>query len=316
MLSSRHMFWKKKSPPSGIVVKCPVCFWEPDGGSHWKCSCGNVWNTFDTKALCKKCGTQWQDTWCPACGKASPHSDWYKTPSEWEAVEQKLDPRLLAKKKTLEAKLISYGITRYRISHLPYLEPQNETLQSAYETGCRMMILHAMAEAANDLTLRPEIIAWLQEEKIWEHVSPAEKKFLEEPSPEEQVCIEMSWRAEGALVLSWCLNCIEELPALDSDDNSVIFQDFFNNVPHLGESLMVFLTKLEFRNMEEIYEENLLNELATSYFRDLIFSGKQDTTRINRSVSFERHSALNWLRQFGIEEMPPGEAWDEVDTST
>jgi hypothetical protein len=74
---------------------------------------------------------------------------------------------------------------------------------------------------------------------------------------------------------------------------------------------------LEYRSLDEIYEENLLNELATSYFRDLLFNGKEDATTINRAISFERHKTLNWLRTFyeGDDEVT-GELWDDVDTST
>lgn len=36
----------------------------------------------------------------------------------------------------------------------------------------------------------------------------------------------------------------------------------------------------------------------TSYFRDLLFNGETDKTKINLGISFERHVVLNWLRKF------------------
>ena len=79
----------------------------------------------------------------------------------------------------------------------------------------------------------------------------------------------------------------------------------------------MFLSEVEYRSFDEIYEENLLNEMATSYFRDLIFNGKKDETKINRNTSFERHEALNWLRtSYDDHEEITGELWDNVDTST
>lgn len=84
-----------------------------------------------------------------------------------------------------------------------------------------------------------------------------------------------------------------------------------------GPESPVFLSQLKYRNFEEVYEENLLNELITSYFRDLMFNGNNDLTRINRSVSFERHKVLNWLRTYFEEEAEvSGELWDNTDTST
>ena len=67
-----------------IEIECPKCEWHPDGGAHWQCSCGHVWNTFETFARCPKCATIWNDTECPGpespggCGVLSPHIDWYK----------------------------------------------------------------------------------------------------------------------------------------------------------------------------------------------------------------------------------------------
>jgi len=68
-----------------IKIACPKCDWEPDGGDHWQCTCGHLWNTFDTGGKCPKCGKEWKHTQCPlpfeslgGCGAWSPHIDWYK----------------------------------------------------------------------------------------------------------------------------------------------------------------------------------------------------------------------------------------------
>ena len=63
---------------SKIKILCPKCDWEPDGGSHWECTCSHIWNTFDTGGRCPRCGKVWEDTQCPTCHKMSPHLDWYK----------------------------------------------------------------------------------------------------------------------------------------------------------------------------------------------------------------------------------------------
>ena len=65
-------------------VVCPKCEWKPDGNAHWECSCGIIWNTFDTGGKCPGCGKGWKDTQCPGpgdpggCGGWSPHIDWYR----------------------------------------------------------------------------------------------------------------------------------------------------------------------------------------------------------------------------------------------
>ena len=126
------MFYKKKED---LIIQCPSCEWKPDGGKHWGCSCGHVWNTFKTKAKCPKCDMQWKDTRCPACRSSTPHSDWYKTQAEIDLLEASGDQILRARKKKLESRLIDYGIRNYRISHLPYLDHSDEKFQSAYDAG-------------------------------------------------------------------------------------------------------------------------------------------------------------------------------------
>lgn len=68
-------------PDLSVEIHCPRCCWAPDGGAHWQCTCGCVWNTFETAAVCPQCRRRWRDTACPpepgGCGAMSPHLDWY-----------------------------------------------------------------------------------------------------------------------------------------------------------------------------------------------------------------------------------------------
>ncbi|MBX2843576.1 MAG: DUF4272 domain-containing protein [Flammeovirgaceae bacterium] len=310
-------FWKKEK--NDLIIQCSNCEWRPDGEIYWACSCGHRWNTFLTKAKCPKCKTQWEKTWCPGCRKSTPHADWYKTKKEIELIKNSGNQELKTKKGRLESRLIDYGIKNCRVAHLPYLDYSNEKFQTPYDAGCRMMILYTISFSAHNLEERPDIIQWLKGEMIWDKVSPNEKEFLNDPNPDENVLMDLSWRIESALTLGWCLKKVRALPKLDIDNNDKEIDEFQQNVPDLGDSLMLFLTKLEYRNFSEIYEENLVNEMATSYFRDLLFNGKKDETKINRLISFERHKVLNWLRSYYYEtdiDEVTGELWDETDTST
>ena len=58
-------------------IWCPICEWRPENDSKWFCECGNIWNTFETKAKCLLCGKQWESTTCLNCSEESPHTDWY-----------------------------------------------------------------------------------------------------------------------------------------------------------------------------------------------------------------------------------------------
>jgi hypothetical protein len=63
-------------------IACPKCEWEPLSSDRWQCTCGHVWNTFDTVGRCPACHMQWEETQClngsGGCAKWSPHLDWYR----------------------------------------------------------------------------------------------------------------------------------------------------------------------------------------------------------------------------------------------
>lgn len=62
-----------------LLILCPKCSYKPKSQDRWLCTCGHVWNTFDTAGKCPACDYQWQHTQCPSlsCNKWSPHKDWY-----------------------------------------------------------------------------------------------------------------------------------------------------------------------------------------------------------------------------------------------
>lgn len=59
-------------------IRCPKCQWQPRAEDRWSCSCGFVWNTFDTAGICPSCAYQWPWTQCLRCHERSAHKDWYE----------------------------------------------------------------------------------------------------------------------------------------------------------------------------------------------------------------------------------------------
>lgn len=76
---------------ANVKIACPKCGWEPDGGAYWVCTCGHVWNTFDTAARCPRCSKQWTHTACiphrGGCRSMPPHLDWYHDLDNWVREE-------------------------------------------------------------------------------------------------------------------------------------------------------------------------------------------------------------------------------------
>jgi hypothetical protein len=298
---------------TNLYIACPECEWQPDNNLKWQCSCGHRWNTFDTKGKCPKCAIQWDTTYCYGCGESPTHSAWYIDSNAPVKIDTPEIALLKARKKRIEQKLIALGIKNHRIKYLPYLDYDANKLQTPYEAGCRMIILLTISYASNAINERPDLIVWLTNQKIWDKVSPYEKDFLTQKTPSEHTIIDMSWQMEASLTLGWALGIVPELYAIDAEAEAPdkIWMHFFENTPSIGEDTAVFLQKLKLRNTDEIFEENILNEMATTYFRDLMFNGQNDVTNINRTTSFKRHQALNWLRQYDNRS-----DWDDTDTST
>jgi Zn-dependent protease len=56
---------------------CPNCKAAPPVGEFWKCGrCGQLFDTFQTRAVCPHCGTQFPVTKCMDCGALHPMNDW------------------------------------------------------------------------------------------------------------------------------------------------------------------------------------------------------------------------------------------------
>ncbi len=67
-------------------IYCPNCAWRPQAEHRWICvpSCGTIWNTFWTRAVCPGCTVKWPATQCLKCGIFAPHEAWYHYPERAE----------------------------------------------------------------------------------------------------------------------------------------------------------------------------------------------------------------------------------------
>jgi hypothetical protein len=294
---------------AGIKIACPKCGWEPNGSPYWTCSCDHSWNTFDTRGKCPNCGKQWKDTHCPRCGDPSEHETWYHLIAETEQPIGEDQIELRRRKEIIETKLSDYGIKNQKISYLPYLALPEKEFQTLYEVGCRILVLWAISYVASRLDEREEIESWLKRTALWDKVTESERKLFTDDLP-QKVLINFSWRFEAVIVLCWAVNLLAHLPNLDEEIPEEELDDLMLKLP-IGEDPQLFLNTLTYRDKEEVFIENITNEMITGYLRDMMLSGPQEGLKVNPSVSFERHFALNWVRKFSeISE------WDETDTST
>lgn len=73
---SRAMLRQEKQPRR-MGFACPGCRNAPPLGARWKCGrCEQVFDTFETRAVCPNCTAECSNTTCGFCGKQYPMSEW------------------------------------------------------------------------------------------------------------------------------------------------------------------------------------------------------------------------------------------------
>jgi Zn-dependent protease len=68
---------REKLPRRGGFA-CPSCRTAPPLGEKWKCDlCGQLFDTFQTQAVCPNCAKHFPATMCGECGKWHPMKNWF-----------------------------------------------------------------------------------------------------------------------------------------------------------------------------------------------------------------------------------------------
>jgi Zn-dependent protease len=63
--------------PTRHGYSCPTCKTSPPLGPYWRCGkCGQAFDTFESRAVCPHCSTQYPNTQCLNCGSQHPLSEW------------------------------------------------------------------------------------------------------------------------------------------------------------------------------------------------------------------------------------------------
>jgi Domain of unknown function (DUF4272) len=181
-----------------------------------------------------------------------------------------------------------------------------EHIQSADEVARRCVVLYAVLAAGHNEP-RDKLVAWLQQEGIWDAVSPQKSRFLRSESPSRDQCINATWRAEALLPLLWSLTRIAEMP---SPTQLCDVQLIRGVLPPIFGSVKEFIFSARLRSAAAIRDAT--EEIYQIHWqvRDTQLNSKPIPAGFNSGVVQERHYALNWLTGYG------GRHWDDVKTDT
>lgn len=192
--------------------------------------------------------------------------------------------------------------------NLPYIESEEETtLRTPKEVATRAAILSITNLVAFDSIDSEEAISYLEEYNLWEHTTPDEKDFLQNPTEDKK--FQETWKCECIWVLLWALQLVDNLPFPNElcDLNDIALDKY----PISGDNdpNEFIKTNNQLRSKAEILDANDL------YYRyhwacvDARINNLEMTT-IDSGIVYERQYALNWLVNY------MGQEWDDVSCDT
>lgn len=201
------------------------------------------------------------------------------------------------------------------IEHLPceVLDCEAE-IRNPEEIACRAAALFAVALYSEVMLSenpdREEALEFVQRVDagfhIMDELTPAERAYLDNPSPEQHDCIQFLWRYECCAVLLWALG-ITELPyPSEICDVPFIARLFFDNQEN-----GTVLGLGEIRGKKEILDEADLTLRYDWACVDARVKGQEAPASLDGGVVMERHYAFNWL--IGASE---GADWDDIQPTT
>ena len=213
---------------------------------------------------------------------------------------------LAKRKQDLEDRLKSHFIEeKFFPSPDSYAEKNYEPV-SAEAAAARMLILLAVAFAAYNFDDAEKAMDWLKTNAVWKAASEKEKEFFRDPAPADTVKQELSWRFEGAYMISWCLQLVEDLPNPGSELSENHVRQFLQKTPPVGKPANDFLKKLKFRALPAIIDEKLFYESCMLWFGHQRKADLENSTTVNPRAAFERYPALAFVL------MGKKLGWDEL----
>ena len=187
--------------------------------------------------------------------------------------------------------------------------PPSEDITESYcrtasEVATRTIILHSIVAAGSGID-RERITGWLQDQNLWEQVSPRERSILQSPKRFREDRSGVQWLQEAQWALLWTIQKVKGLGLPTKTCNNVKLVDEI--MPVLGgNDFDAFIDAAEFRPSAEISAEN--NRISRLYYytRQAV-DKKEMPDDLIYAVLYNRYYAFRWLIS--------NDPWDDVDMS-
>jgi hypothetical protein len=213
---------------------------------------------------------------------------------------------LAKRKQQLEERLTSHHIEEKFFPSDDAYSEKNYDPVTVKAAGERLLTLLAVAFAAYNFDDAEKAMDWLKTNEIWKSVSEKEKAFFRDPAPAHTEKQELSWRFEGAYMIAWCLQQVEELPGPSGELAETHVKSFLQHIPPVGKPVNDFMTQLKFRALQAIIDEKLFYESCMLWFNHQREADLENSTSVHPRAAFERYPALAYVL------MGNKMGWDEL----
>lgn len=193
-------------------------------------------------------------------------------------------------------------------SQLPVINTEVRTkFRSPEEIAQRVTALALSNALAFEELSGEQAKAYLEKYNCASILSPEERDFLENPSPERR--LKETWKCEGLWTLFWALKKVDKLPF---PNQLIDLSEISAEVYPIGtyKDPNQFMQKSHsIRSKKEILDANDLYYRLDWACVDARLQG-QELEKVHPRVVYERHYALNWLISY------QNQTWDEVTCDT
>lgn len=190
-------------------------------------------------------------------------------------------------------------------ANVPAVDDYHEECpRSPADVARRAIVLHCVAAVGCGVNAEP-VIQWLENESLWETVSPSERAFLAAIKPTKKLIHAARWRQESQWALLWSIGHVRSLGLPTKTCSTRMLVDEI--MPGLGDSTREFITSARLRSPGWILAEEDRTYNLLCYARQAIRTDSMPEDLIF-DVLYERHYAFSWLGS--------SDNWDEVDMDT
>jgi hypothetical protein len=181
-----------------------------------------------------------------------------------------------------------------------------DTPRTAHEIARRAIVLHCAIAAAHGVS-KDDLTEWLQEERLWNEVTPRELTFFTQDRNPRKEVIRMTWLVEAQVALLWSVGKLVALPQPTGKcDTGLVIAA----IPGLFESTSHFIESAVLRGREEIEQEEANIYDIHCRVDQATRKGEEIPDGYDKAVVFFRHYGLCWVRGYC------GQSWDEVTPDT